>query len=157
MARLADVVQVLERLERRVEMLEARLVAPREAPEPAHVIVGGKRVRLRPLPPTEWLKALQELPAFLFMYIVSEKAENKLGEEELGEVLERFYNTAKRYLEVSLAEEDRPLLADLTIPEARAAMQEVIRLNGLDEELVRFFRGQAERLAPGHGSEAVRG
>lgn len=157
MAKLSDVVQAIERLERRVEMLEARLTAPREAPEPAHVVVGGKEVRLHPLPPTEWLKALQELPAFLFMYIVSEKAEAQASGEQVGDILERFYSTAKRYLEVSLAQEDRPLLNDLTVPEARAAMHEIIRMNGLDEELVRFFRGQAERLAPGHGGEAVRG
>lgn len=126
-------------LEARVREIEARLLAleaklgglsPRE--ELFTVTVGGKRVELRALPPSEWVSAAGELPAFVLSLVKAEAGDK--------EALDFVVETAKRWISACAIPGQDYNLDRLTLPEAVAAVSSIAEANGITEGLRRFFR-----------------
>ena len=162
---LAGVARELADLRARVELLEAAarplpgVSGAREA-EPV-VTVGGRPVRLRALPPAEWVRAMRELPDFVAMLARArvEGRSGDLSEEEAVRLMEQAVETARRWITASAAPGEEFDLDLLTVPEAEAAVATIARLNGVDEALAEFFRAlrQGAAAPPRPGGPAVRG
>ncbi|GEM47215.1 hypothetical protein [Deinococcus cellulosilyticus] len=98
--------------------------------------VGGEEVALKPLPPVEWARATQELPEFLLRFAVSQTTPREdISVEQLEEICEK----AKRWVQVC-AKEEGVKVEDMTVPEALEAVAVIAQMNGLDAQLMTFFR-----------------
>ena len=151
---LERVIGELAALRARVELLEsaARPVpGARGASEAEPVVhVGGRPVRIRALPPAEWVRALRELPDFVMMLARAraESARGQLSEEEATRLLEQAVETARRWITASAVPGQEYDLDLLTVPEAEEAVATITRLNGVDDALAEFFRSLREGAAP---------
>lgn len=124
----------IEQLEATVAELSQKLAAlgvtPGQPVGPWEVRVGGQPVAIRALSPAQWAAALQDLPAFLFMYAAGER-----GKEAQGDVLERTYATAQQWLLACAIDPSAADLGRLTVPEAAEAIKRIAALNGIDAHL----------------------
>jgi hypothetical protein len=125
------------------------------------VRIGGQAVDLYPLGPSEWVRGLGKLPDFFLRFVtvtmkqkLGEGPEAKVGEEDLAEFLEEI----KTWIRASVGPEDleRIDLARLSMPEAKAAAEVVIAINGYDQEIEEFFRLRGAGSRPGSSGAPVR-
>lgn len=120
------------------------------------VLVGGQRVELKAIPPAEWIRTLEELPAFLFTFAV-ERTTNP-AQAPNNEALEQITDLAKRWLSVTAVDPSAMNLDHLTLPEAEHAVAHISELNGVTAALRTWFRQRLAGLAAGApGRAPVRG
>lgn len=156
----------LERLERENETLKAT-VAGLEAKHDAlpgvseerkdwFLLVGGKRVELRALPPIEWVRSQEELPGFLFAFTTDRLSS---GGGQLGaELLDKIADLARRWITASAVDLTGVNLDHLTLPEAEHAVAHIASLNGVTDSLRAWFRQRLTRVADvAPDGESVRG
>lgn len=156
-----------DRLERRLKELEGendalqqRLDALEDKKEPVPgleggkatrvIQVGGEDVELRPLPPREWMVALEELPSFLLAYAKDKAQGKELGADEF----EKIHARVKGWIAACAVGEVST--ERLTIPEALHALNIISTLNGLDASLASFFRSRLWPTPAGRGGQEVR-
>lgn len=106
------------------------------------VLVGGERVELKAIPPAEWIRTLEELPAFLFTFAIERTT--KPAQAPNNEALEQITDLAKRWLTVTAIDQGALHLDRLTLPEAEHAVAHISELNGVTAALRTWFR---QRLA----------
>lgn len=104
------------------------------------VLVDGQQVPVKALPPIEWVRSHEELPAFLFTFATNRLAGGGLDEEALTKVNE----LARRWITACAVSMDGVDLDRLTFVEAQHAVAQIATLNGVTDSLRAWFR---ERLA----------
>lgn len=149
---LAELKRENAELRLRLELLEARLnpVGLEGATKTHEIQVGGQTVTLRAMPPSEWVKALEEIPSFLLAYAAGKAGKTSSDTQQL----EEMYVAAKRWVEVCAVGEVN--LETLTVPEAQHAAVVIAQMNGLDAHLARFFREKLGLAAVGPSGLTVR-
>jgi hypothetical protein len=150
----------VERLEAENQELRERLLAleARALPIPgiagagedALVTVGGREVKLRPLPPQEWAAALGKLPGFLLAYAIAQQKRESMRAEDLEELVTEVRGWVKA---TCTTEVD---VQDMSVPEVMHAAVVIARKNGLDESLSQFFRERLTGPVGGPGGQKVR-
>ncbi len=110
------------------------------------VLVGGQRVDLKAIPANEWLKSLEELPAFLFTFAL-ERTGNP-GKAPDASTLEQVTSLAKRWIAACAIDPGPVDLDRLTLPEAEHAVAHIAELNGVTAHLRAWFRKRLEGMAP---------
>lgn len=132
-----------EALRHQVQGLEAKhdaLPGLVEGRKDWFVLVDGQQVPVKALPPIEWVRSHEELPAFLFTFATNRLSGGGLDEEALTKVNE----LARRWITACAVSMDGVDLDRLTFVEAQHAVAQIANLNGVTDSLRAWFR---ERLA----------
>lgn len=145
-------------LQARLDALEGKhdqLPGVREERKDWFVLVGGKRVELKALPPVAWVESLEELPSFLFVFATERL--KKPGETLPTELIEQILDLAKRWVAASAVEPGALDLDRMNLPEAEHAVAHIASLNGVTDSLRKWFRGRLQGVADSpRGGEGVR-
>lgn len=149
---LGEVAQENQILKERLAELENRADAiPGVRPDDKQwsVIVGGELIELKAIPPHEWLHSLEELPAFLYVFLAEKTA--KPNEAPSSERLDDLVALAKRWIQACAVGEVN--LDRLTLPEAEHAVAHIAMLNGVSDALRRWFLEQGMGNPSEHRAE----
>lgn len=133
-------------LRARLEALEAKhdaVPGVREERKDWFVLVGGERVEIRALPAIEWVRAQQELPAFLFTFTTDRLSTGTLSDELIAQI----DDLAKRWIAASAVKPDELHLDRLSFPEAEHAVAHIATLNGVTDALRAWFRQRLTGVA----------
>lgn len=107
------------------------------------VTVGGEKVEVRALDGAAFFEAFEGLPEFVFAYATTKTLKGQLGKEDLELILER----AKRWIKACAIEAEGVKLERLTLPEAEHAIAHIAELNGITDQLRKFFLERTEAVA----------